>query len=420
MPVRLPTALAPLRHRQFAAFWLAAFISNIGTWMESVSVGAYVTAATDSALWAGLVAAAAFLPTGLLGPVGGAMADRYDRRHILLCTNALNLAVAATLTVLFVGGEPSPGLVTSLVLVAGLSFALGFPSYQALLPDLVPREDLMGAIGLSSSQWNLGRVIGPALAGLVLTTGGVAWALGVNTVTFLAPMAVLLWLKLPKRLPHDGVALLRAIGDGARFAWREPGIRVALQLMFVNTLLIAPFIGLVPAMATKEFGLPDRGTAILVTAQGVGAVLAGLAVGPLGARYGVRRVLLGSLAGLPACTLLYAVAPTLALSALAIVALGGFYLAALSSFMTIAQLRAPDNLRGRVLSLNSVLLGLLYPLGLLVQGFLADQIGLRPTLAGAALLLAGVLLLGRVLRPDATRALDDDAVLLPAVPALSP
>lgn len=420
MPVRLPTALAPLRHRQFAAFWAAAFISNIGTWMESVSVGAYVTAATDSALWAGLVAAAAFLPTGLLGPVGGALADRYDRRHILLGTNALNLAVAATLTVLFMGGEPSPGLVTSLVLVAGLSFAIGFPSYQALLPDLVPREDLMGAIGLSSSQWNLGRVIGPALAGLVLTTGGVAWALGVNTLTFLAPMAVLLWLKLPERRPHDGIALLRAIGDGARFAWREPGIRVALQLMFVNTLLIAPFIGLVPAMATKEFGLPDRGTAILVTAQGVGAVVAGLAVGPLGARYGVRRVLLGSLAGLPACTLLYAVAPTLAFSTLAIAALGGFYLAALSSFMTVAQLRAPDNLRGRVLSLNNVLLGLLYPLGLVVQGYLADRIGLRATLAGAALLLSCVLVLGRILRPGATRPLDDDPIARSTEPAIAP
>jgi MFS family permease len=167
VPVRLPASLAPLRHRQFAGFWAAAFVSNIGTWMESVSVGAYVTDVTDQALWAGLVAAAAFLPTGLMGPIGGAMADRFDRRRILLASNALNLLVAGVLTALFATGEPAPGVVTGLVLLAGLSFAFGFPSYQALLPDLVPREDLVGAMGLSSAQWNLGRVIGPALAGLV-------------------------------------------------------------------------------------------------------------------------------------------------------------------------------------------------------------------------------------------------------------
>ncbi len=413
MRVPLPASLAPLRHRQFAAFWTAAFLSNIGTWMESVSVGAYVTEATDQALWAGLVAAAAFLPTGLMGPIGGAMADRYSRRKILLVANALNLAVAGVLTALFASGDPAPGLVTGLVLVAGLSFALGFPSYQALLPDLVPREDLLGAMGLASAQWNLGRVIGPAAAGVVLTTGGVAWALGINTLTFLAPMAVLVWLTLPPTRPHDGQPLLRSIAAGARFAWAEPGLRVTLQLMIVNTVLIAPFIGLVPAMATKVFDEPESGTALLVTAQGVGAVVAGLAVGPLGKRLGVRRVLLRSLLTLPATLALYALAPSLGLAAAAIVLLGGAYLLALSTFMTIAQLRAPDHLRGRVLSLNNVILGLLYPLGLVVQGAIADRIGLRTTLLGAAALLLVVLAIGRLLRPDATAALDasTDSVL---------
>jgi MFS family permease len=374
--------------------------------METVGVGILVTTTTHQAGWTGLVAAAAFVPNAFLGPVGGALADRLPRRRVLLTTTTVQTVLAGTLTLLAATDNAHPGVVALIVLGAGCAMALGFPSYMALLPDLVPRDDLPGAVALSSAQWNLGRVIGPALAGIVIGVGGYEWAFGFNTVSFLAVIAVVLSLRLPPPSPVRESSIFASIRAGARFARADPGLRVVIAYMALNSLLAAPFIALVPAVALKVFGSGDYGTSLLVTAQGIGAVLMGLALGPLFARFGGRRVLLGVLGGLPLALLAYAAAPNLAAGVVTIFAVGFLYLGALSSFTTIAQLRAPAELRGRVLSLLMVLLGTLYPLGSVLQGAIADRIGLRATTAGAAILLGASLLLARALRPDLAGALD--------------
>ncbi len=415
----LSRSLAPLRHRQFALLWSGAFLSNIGTWMETIGVGVLVTTETGQAGWAGLVAAAGFVPSAVLGPFGGALADRVPRRTLLLATSTVQTGLAAILTLLTAAGTPHPGVVTLIVLAAGCALALGFPAYQALLPDLVPREDLPGAVALSSAQWNLGRVIGPALAGLVIRFGGYEWAFGLNTVSFLAVIGVLVVLRLPRPAHATDSSIVAAIVTGARFVRTDPGLRVVVGYMALNSLLAAPFIALVPAVALKVFHNEQAGTAALVTAQGVGAVLMGLSLGLLHARFGNRRVLLGVLWGLPAALVGYAFAPTLPIAVVAIFVVGFLYLGALSSFTTIAQLRAPTELRGRVLSVLMVLLGTLYPLGSVAQGAIADRVGLRVTTAGAAVLMAAVLLMVRLTRPNLTRALDDDAADVDAVEALA-
>jgi MFS family permease len=412
--VALPRSLAPLRHRSFALLWAGAFTSNVGTWMETVGVGILVTTTTHQAGWTGLVAAAAFVPNAFLGPLGGALADRLPRRRVLLTTTAVQTALAATLTLLAATDNAHPGVVALIVLGAGCAMAIGFPSYMALLPDLVPRDDLPGAVALSSAQWNLGRVIGPALAGVVIGFGGFEWAFGFNTVSFLAVIAVVLSLRLPPPAPVQEASIFASIRAGARFARADPGLRVVISYMALNSLLAAPFIALVPAVALKVFGNGDFGTALLVTAQGVGAVLMGLSLGPLFARFGSRRVLVGVLGGLPIALVAYAAAPNLAVGVVTIFAVGFLYLGALSSFTTIAQLRAPAELRGRVLSLLMVLLGTLYPLGSVLQGAIADRVGLRVTTAGAAVLMAAALLLVRILRPDLARALDEPTESGPA------
>lgn len=403
----LPRSLAPLRHRSFALLWAGAFTSNVGTWMETVGVGILVTTTTHQAGWTGLVAAAAFVPNAFLGPVGGALADRLPRRRVLLTTTTVQTALAGTLTLLAATDSAHPGVVALIVLGAGCAMALGFPSYMALLPDLVPRDDLPGAVALSSAQWNLGRVIGPALAGVVIGVGGYEWAFGFNTVSFLAVIAVVLSLRLPPPAPVRESSIFASIRAGARFARADPGLRVVIAYMALNSLLAAPFIALVPAVALKVFGNGDYGTALLVTSQGIGAVLMGLALGPLFARFGGRRVLLGVLGGLPLALVAYAAAPSLAAGVVTIFAVGFLYLGALSSFTTIAQLRAPAELRGRVLSLLMVLLGTLYPLGSVIQGAIADRVGLRATTAGAGILMGLSLLLVRALRPDLAGALDE-------------
>lgn len=403
---RVARSLAPLRHRSFAILWTGAFVSNIGTWMESVGVGILVTETTDQSGWTGLVAAAAFAPSALLSPVGGALADRVPRRLLLIGAFVIQTALAALLTFLAAVDAAAPGLVTVIVLAAGCVQALGFPAYMALLPDLVPEEDLVGAVALSSAQWNLGRVVGPALAGVVIDVGGYEWAFAVNTLSFGGVIIALLLVHVPPLAVTAHERILRSIRTGLAYVRRDRGLRVVAGYMALNSFLAAPFIALVPAMAIKVFDSGERGTSALVTAQGIGAVTMALSLGALVARFGNRRVMLAVLWGLPPALMLYAVAPTIVISAVTITIVGFLYLGALSSFTSIGQLRAPANVRGRVMSLLMMILGTLYPLGSILQGAIADRVGLRATTIAAAGLMLVALALARVLRPRFADALD--------------
>ena len=400
-------AIAPLRHPAYARLWTGAFVSNIGTWMETLALGTYVQQVTHQAAWTGTIAAAGFVPIAFFGPVGGALADRLPRKFLLMATTIVQTGLATLLALLFATGHPTAPVLALIVFANGICAGLGFPAFQAILPDLVPVEDLPGAIALSSAQYNLGRVVGPALAGVVISVGGYAWAEAVNAASFFAVIAVLLTLVLPK--PSAGARdekLFRSIVDGFRFVRREPGLRINAAAMCVNTFLAAPFIALVPAMAQDVLHKGRAGTSILITVQGIGAVAMAFSLGALVARYGPRRLLVGLMGALPLALAAYAYAPDLALSGLALFCVGALYLGALSSFSTIAQLRAPAAIRGRVLAVNTMILGSLYPLGAVVQGKIADGIGLRATTFGAAAIMAVVLVATRFLRPGITHALD--------------
>src|ERR1700677_3343673 len=185
------SALRPPPPRNFPLLWWAALLSNIGSWMQTVAVGVFVTARTGQPGWTGLVAAAAFLPIGLLSPLGGVIADRMDRRLWLVVTTAGETIFAAALTVLTATGHATPATVTVLVFGGGAMAAVGFPAYQAMLPDLVPVSDLGPAISLSSAQFNMGRVVGPVLAGLAIVAGGYSWAFAINAASFFAVLIAL-------------------------------------------------------------------------------------------------------------------------------------------------------------------------------------------------------------------------------------
>ncbi|MGZ8765107.1 MAG: MFS transporter [Acidimicrobiia bacterium] len=402
----LSRSVAPLRHRQFALLWSGAFVSNIGTWMEAVAVGILVQETTGQAAWTGLVAAANFVPAALVGPFGGALADRVPRRRLLIATTSVQTVLAGILTLLAATGTPSPGVVAGIVFLAGCTQSLGFPAFNAILPDLVPEEEIVGAVALSSAQWNLGRVVGPALAGVVIATGGYSWAFAVNTASFLAVIAVLLILRLPTTVPHDGSSIFGSIRQGLRFVRNEPGLRVVVGYMTINSLLAAPFIALIPTMALEVLDGGPGATSALVTAQGIGAVTMALSLGILVARLGSRRVMLSVLYLLPVSLIVYASSPTLAFAVGALLVVGFLYLGALSSFTSIAQLRSPSAVRGRVMSVLMVLLGSVYPLGAVIQGALADAWGLRIVTAGSAALMLMMLVVARVVRPAFSQALD--------------
>ncbi len=379
--------------------------------MQTVALGVLVFARTDQPGWTGLVAAAAFIPIGLLAPVGGALADRLDRRRWLIVTTLAEMGFATVLAVLAATGHDPPAVLVVLAFCGGASGAIGFPAFQAMVPDLVPTEDLLGAVSLSSAQFNLGRVVGPALAGLALLTHNYGLVFGINAASFAAVVVALVMVRLPKPVPpSDEVGMVARLVAGARVAASEPGCRAAIQLIAVVALLASPFIALVPAMS----GVLDRGgvstsvgTAILVTAQGVGAVAGALMLPTLAERVGRRAMLRTALFALPVLLTLYGLAPSLWVSAVAFLAVGAGYIAVLSGLNTVVQLRAPAAVRGRVLSIYMMGLGIVYPIGAVLQGTIANHTGVRTvTVVGAAIMMATMAAIA-VFHPSTFMALGD-------------
>jgi len=375
------TSLRPLRSRNFALLWSAALVSNIGSWMQAVALGILVTARTHNPLWTGLVAAAAFLPNGLLAPFGGALADRLDRRRWLLLTTTAETVIAALLAVLAATGRDQPVVVVIVAFLGGSAAAVGFPAYQAMLPDLVERrDDLLAAVSLSSAQFNLGRVVGPALAGVALAFGSYSLAFAANAVSFGAVIVALLLIRLPApAVVSEPLRIFRRIAEGARLAASEPGCRSAIVLIGLVALLASPFIALVPAMAIDALHLGPHhrgtvGTTILVTAQGVGAVVGALTIPGLARRIGRGRQVVTALFALP------------------------------------VLLRAPEWARGRVLSLFMLSLGTIYPLGAIAQGAIGSHIGVKAVTAGSGVVLLAVLGLTALFSPGVFRALADVGV----------
>lgn len=380
-------SLAPFRSRSFTLMWIGALLSNTGTWMESVGLSYYVAHTTGMASWTALVAAAGFLPNGVLGPIGSAMADRWNRRRVLVIGNFLAAVVAAILAVWVGGGTATPLGIAGLSFVAGCISAFSWPSFQTSLPDLVPREHLVAAIGLSSAQWNMGRIVGPAFAAVAISLGGIGAALWCNAISFFAVIIALGFIRLPQR-SSEHRRVFGALADGVRFARTNPAMRRMIAMMMLTVLVASPFIALVPQVATSVFHGDAKTTSAFVTAQGIGAVAAAFTLGSLSRRFGLDRVLVGAVALLCPALVVYGVSPALWLAAVMLVFVGWFYGYAFVSFSSIAQRSAPDAMRGRVLAVNFLVLGVLFPVGSLIQGRIADAVGLRWTTAGSGLVLA--------------------------------
>ncbi len=391
--------LRALSHPIYARVWAGAFISNVGTWMETIGVGVYVTQTTGRAGWTGTVAALAFLPSIVIGPLGGALADRFERRQHLTAVNVAQTVCAALLMVLALSGHLSVPAVALLVTVNGFASTLGGPAYNALMADLVPPKDLLSAITLSSAQFNLARVVGPMLAALAIAAGGLGAAFGLNALSFLA--VVISLSAVPSMRPHGAKEpILAGIRAGLVVAREDQGIRRALMLITATSVLIAPFIGLVPAFAIKTLERGASGASLLVTAQGLGAVLSAVASSSFADRYGRRRLLVGATWAIGPVAALYWLAPSYPFALVAMFCLGALYLAVVTSSSTVCLARAPKPLQARVSSLYSSLLGTGYALGVVVMGWLGDVVGLPAAGAAAAALYLTLLLVARLRHPQ--------------------
>jgi MFS family permease len=388
MVLNAGAALRPLRHRNFAVLWTASLVSNVGTWMQTVAVGALVVSRTGQASWAVLVAAGAFLPIGLLSPLGGALADRLPRRPVIAAGNLAEALIAAALAALVAAGHGTPAVLLGLVTLQGCASALILPFSQAILPDLVPRSEFLAASSLNSAQWNAGRIVGPALAGATIAAFGFGASFAANAVSFVAVVVAMVFVRLSPPPGRTG-SVLAALRDGLAAARAQPSCRAAIIAIGVVALVAAPFIALIPAMALRlSHGGPTAvaaATSQLTTAQGLGAVAGALLLAPVAARIGRGRLLGWSLALLPVALTSYAAAPSRWWGIAALFVVGLVYLAVLSGLSTTVQLYAPPAYRGRVISFFQVALGVSYPLGALLQGPLADKVGIGWTTAGRRL-----------------------------------
>ncbi len=408
------SSLRPLRHRNYALLWSGGLISIIGSWMQTVAVGALIASHTGSALWVVAVAAGGFLPIGVLSPIGGALADRLPRRPVLIAGNIVAGVVALVIALLVAAHEFGPLVLVLLVTAQGSVSAVTGPFQQAILPDLVPREEFLAAASLNSAQFNLGRVVGPALAGATVLAVGYPMAFVANAVSFLAVVAALGFVHLaPPPGRDDRSALGESLKAGFRAARAEPGCWAAIVLIGIVAVLASPFIALVPAVAHRLSELGHHSgatsvasaTAVLTTAQGVGAVVGALLMAPLAERFGRGRVLVASLCLLTPVLVGYDVSPDLVWASASLFAVGLVYIGVLSGLSTVVQLRAPSEYRGRILSIYLVALGVAYPIGSLAQGPIADHFGLPRTTVAAAATLAVVLVTIRLVHPALFRQL---------------
>jgi MFS family permease len=408
--LRLPrlSSLRAFGHPGYLPVWAGSLVSNIGTWMEAVALGVFVTEVTGQAEWTGGVAALSYLPGVVLSPVGGALADRFDRRTALALGTVAQLLLAMLLTVLAFTHQLSVPVVAVIVFLNGCIHQLIGPAFSALLAELVPPEDLHSALSLSSAQYNLGRVVGPLLAAVMLSAGGISWTLLINALSFVAVLAALLRVHPP---PRDRKPVTQGLWEdiscGVRAARKDAGITLVMVTTVVVALLIAPFIGLVPVFAIRVFHQGAAATSILVTCQGAGAVTAAIGVGALVDAFGRKRVLEGVILALGPIAALYWLAPSLMLAGVGMFFLGASYMICLTGIHTVVQARVPRELQARLSSLYGMLLSGGYALGVWLQGALADRLGVRFITVSSAVFFLALVVSLRLMRPrifDATEA----------------
>jgi MFS family permease len=370
------TACAALRHRDFRVYWAGVFASNVGTWMQNVLLGAYGFVLTHSAGYVGLLAFAQLGPLLFLSTVSGVLADTLDRRRLLVTAQLVQLALAIVLAGLALGHHPSSAAIFVCVLAIGIANAVGGPGMSAIMPSLVPREDLAGAVALASVQMNLSRVIGPPIAALIYARFGASPVFAINALTYLAAVYSLLAANYPRRV--DAVITERGAArlmSGVRIAIADRLLAVVLFVLFTFSFISLNFISFMPVLAAEHYGISPKSTAygLLYASFGFGAACGAVSVGTVLARRSK-----GSLVrpGLVAFTVLLALFGTLHVAALAFTiafALGYAYFVVITALSTVLQEYVEESVRGRVTALWIMGFGGSVGVGALAWGPLAHR-----------------------------------------------
>jgi MFS family permease len=391
-PIRTGTARAALSHRTFRIVFLGAFASNIGSWMQNVVLGAYAYELTHSASYVGLIVFAQLGPSLLLAVLGGAAADAWDRRRLLIVVSVTQLVFSLGLAVLCRAPDPSKLGLFLLVLAIGMGQAVFGPTYSAVLPGLVGRRDLPGAISLNSAQMNASRVVGPALGGVAFHLVGPSWVFAANAVTYLFVIGALLAVRLPApRVSEAPVRRMDQLLGGFAVARQDRVVGRSLLTVFVFSLLSLSFVGLMPVVAADNLGISPRSSAYgaLYAVFGLGALAGALSIGTVLVRARKERIVRVGLVGYAVTLTVFALLRSPGPAYPVVAVLGACYFAMITSLSTAMQARLDDAVRGRVMALWIMGFGGTVSVGNLVAGPVAERVGITTVLIfGAVVALA--------------------------------
>jgi MFS family permease len=395
-----PARLAALRHRDFRLFWGGQLVSLIGTWMQSVGQAWLVLELTGSPFELGLVTALQFTPILFLSPIGGALSDRYPKRRIILLTQTAMMGQAFVLALLVWSGRVQYWHVAVLATIYGLGRAIDIPARQAYITDLVGRRDLPNAVALNSLVFNGARIVGPAVAGLLIARFGVALAFLLNGLSFVAVLAALLATRTPgDPEPGGQLGIREGVWGALGYAARTPPIAFTLALLVVVSVLVLNFNVVVPLVAKNVLNEGAHGFGLLMSSLGAGAVMAGIGLTLLRRGRPPLWFLAASAAILSAGTATLALMGDFGTTALLLVALGCCQILFSTGCNTTLQLATPDALRGRVMGLYALANAGMSPFGALLIGTIAERLGVRAACAlggGSGLVaVAALVLIGR-------------------------
>ncbi len=398
-PPPLRHTLRSLRHRNYRLFFAGQLISLIGTWIQIVAQSWLVYRLTGSEALLGLVGFAGQIPILLLAPFGGALADRSDRRRVLIGTQTASLVAALVLALLTLLGTVTVWHVVVTAVALGIVNAVDIPTRQAFVPTLVDREDLSNAIAINSTMFNGARIAGPAVAGVALSVVGEGWCFAANAASFLAVIAGFLLMEVPPWVPDGRPASTAArIAEGFRYAWGHAPIRTLLLLLGVVSLAGMPYTVLMPVFADRVLHGGPRSLGVLMAASGCGALGGALLLASRTGIRGLGRWVALAAAGFGASLVLFSLSRSLALSAGLLVPAGFAMIVQMASSNTLIQSMVPDKLRGRVMSVYSVMFLGMAPFGSLLAGGLAERWGAPATVgAGGAVCVLAAALFGRAL-----------------------
>jgi MFS family permease len=414
-PSKFQDTIRSLRHRNFQLFFSGQIISLVGTWMDMVAEAWLVYRLTGSSLLLGTVTFAGQLPVLLISPCAGLVADRLNRRKIVITTQFASMIIAGILAGLTLSKHVTVEQVIILAALMGVVNAFDIPARQSFLVEMVGREDLMNAIALNSSMFNAARIIGPSIAGILVASFGEGWCFFANSVSYIAVIAGLLLMKVrPKPRAAESVSPYEHIAEGFRFVRHAGPIRALLLLVGLVSLVAMPYAVLMPVFAAKILHGNARTLGILMTSAGLGALIGALMLASRRRVKGLSRIVSIACAAFGVALILFSFSHWWILSAVLLVPVGFSVMTQMGSTNTLIQSMVPDRLRGRTMAVYSMMFLGVAPFGALLSGWSADRIGAPHTLAiGGVIAIFGAIAYARHLpkiRIEARQLLDAASV----------